>query len=342
MLVRQRLPDRQPPRERAEQRRDDVQQEGEDDPAPDDDAGTPRGRCPSRGRATRSTTKARTSATNPSSDLRPPGAPHAQDGPHAARASPTRMPVTLEYIPFEPLRDRRPRVPLDGEVARRLAHRTRRGSSVDERDDRVDERLRIVGRDGDRRLRRQHLAIARDVGRDDRQRAGEGAGQHHAEALLPIDGATSAFARSSVSVSSSWLRKPTTSIPSSETRSRVSSSRTASGSAPATVSRSPGARADLGPRAEQHLQPLSRLLTAREDDRCSRPPGSALLGTSTPFGITSYSPGSQRFCDAFARSETAMRWSIRSMRNPHTCTPSSSSRARPTRGRSRRAGSVRE
>ena len=31
----------------------------------------------------------------------------------------------------------------------------------------------------------------------------------------PIDGATSAFAPSSVAVSSSWLRKPTTSMPSS-------------------------------------------------------------------------------------------------------------------------------
>ena len=38
VLRRKRLPDRQPPRQRAEERRDDVQREREDDPAPDDEA----------------------------------------------------------------------------------------------------------------------------------------------------------------------------------------------------------------------------------------------------------------------------------------------------------------
>src|SRR5205085_11401822 len=50
----------------------------------------------------------------------------------------------------------------------------------------------------------------------------------------------------------------------------------------------------------------------------SRPPGSASAGTRTPFGTISYSPPSQRFADAAACVETAIRWSIRSARNPHT------------------------
>ena len=67
-------------------------------------------------------------------------------------------------------------------------------------------------------------------------------------------------------MSSSWLRKPTTSIPSSGTRSRVRRRRTASGSAPATVSRRPVRAVDVRPGAKQHLQALPRLLAAGEDD----------------------------------------------------------------------------
>src|SRR5207248_221818 len=55
----------------------------------------------------------------------------------------------------------------------------------------------------------------------------------------PSDGATSALAAVSSSVNASCSRKPRTSMPSSETRSRVSSSRTASGSAPTTCRRAP-------------------------------------------------------------------------------------------------------
>jgi len=44
-------------------------------------------------------------------------------------------------------------------------------------------------------------------------------------------------------------------------------------------------------------------------------------GRRTPFETTSYSPGSHASWDSFARSETAIRWSMRSMRNPQSGLP---------------------
>ena len=82
----------------------------------------------------------------------------------------------------------------------------------------------------------------------------------------PSEGATSAFAPSSVAVSSSCERKPTTSMPSSEhsqpgeqqpDRERIG---TRDGQACA------GSPPDLRPRAEEHVQSLARLVAAREDD----------------------------------------------------------------------------
>ena len=52
--------------------------------------------------------------------------------------------------------------------------------------------------------------------------------------------------------------------------------------------------------------------------RCSRPPGSTPSGISTPFGTTSYSPGSHRCAESRACSETAIRWSSLSSRKPQT------------------------
>ena len=81
-----------------------------------------------------------------------------------------------------------------------------------------------------------------------------------------MDGATSAFAPSSVLVSSSWLRKPTTSIPSSgdaEAREQK-----AHGERVGAGNRQPQARSpmDVGPGAEKNLQPLARLLSPGEHD----------------------------------------------------------------------------
>ena len=48
----------------------------------------------------------------------------------------------------------------------------------------------------------------------------------------------------------------------------------------------------------------------------------AVSGISTPFGITSHGPPSQRSAESRARSETAIRWSMRSIRNPQAGIPS--------------------
>ena len=98
----------------------------------------------------------------------------------------------------------------------------------------------------------------------------------------------------------------------------MSSSRTASGSAPATVRRARCARWISGHARSSTCRPLRGSWRPAKTMRCSRSPAGAESGTSTPFGITSYSPGSQRFWDSRARSETAMRWSIRSIRKPQS------------------------
>ena len=77
--------------------------------------------------------------------------------------------------------------------------------------------------------------------------------------------------------------------------------------------------ADLRPGAEQHLQPLARLVAAGEDDRVLTlgrdPPrrGSARRSARPPRA-----PPSQRSAEARACSETAILWSTRSMRKPQT------------------------
>ena len=103
----------------------------------------------------------------------------------------------------------------------------------------------------------------------------------------PSDGAASAFAERSSAVNASWSRKPSTSIPSSETRSRVSSNRTASGSAPIRRSRAP-VRARMSSHARSRIwRPFRGSCRPANTIRCSRPLGSASVGMSTPFGTTS-------------------------------------------------------
>ena len=134
----------------------------------------------------------------------------------------------------------------------------------------------------------------------------------------PSDGATSTLAAVSSSVNASCSRKPSTSIPSSGTRSRVSRSRTASGSAPTMRNLAPVRRRISGHARSITCRPLRGSCRPAKRMRCSRPPGSASGGTRTPFGTISYSPPSQRCADSAAWDETAIRWSIRSARKPQT------------------------
>ena len=104
---------------------------------------------------------------------------------------------------------------------RRLRRRAHRGAARlvgEEGLDRGDERGGVARRDRDGRLGRHDLAVALDVRSDDGRRARERAREHHPEALAAERRARrSAFVERSRSVSSSCERKPTMSMPSSDT-----------------------------------------------------------------------------------------------------------------------------
>ena len=103
----------------------------------------------------------------------------------------------------------------------------------------------------------------------------------------PSDGAMSAFVRASRLVSSSCGRKPRMSMPLSEIRSRVSSSRTASGSEPQIWSRAPVCRWISGQARSSTWSPLRVSWRPAKVTVCSRPAGSTPSGMSTPFGTIS-------------------------------------------------------
>ena len=244
---------------------------------------------------------------------------------------------------LEPPRDRGPGVLLDGERAGRVAQRRAPRLVVDERAHGVGERVRVVRR---ARRRRPRRSAPRDSRGCPTRRPGA---RTRTRASAPCrsspgrsTGATSAFAPSSVRVSSSWLRKPTTSIPSSGTRRRVSRRRTASGSAPATVSRSPERRWMSGQARSRTWSPLRGSCLPANTTRCSRPPAGADGGTQHAV----------RNHLVLARQPAVLR-RLRALRDrdavvdpvdekaPERRRRRASSRARRTRGTSRRAGTGR-
>ena len=77
------------------------------------------------------------------------------------------------------------------------------------------------------------------------------------------------------------------SMPLSETRSRVSSSRTASGSEPQIWSRAPVRRWISGQARSSTCSPLRVSCRPAKVTVCSRPAGSTSAGMSTPFGTIS-------------------------------------------------------
>ena len=104
----------------------------------------------------------------------------------------------------------------------------------------------------------------------------------------PSDGATSALAASSSTVSSSWLRNPSASIPSASfSPTRESANRTISGSAPTSRRRAPVRRWISGQARSSTGMPLRESCRPMKTTWFSRPPASASGGISTPFGITS-------------------------------------------------------
>ncbi len=212
------------------------------------------------------TTNASTSATRATSALRPAGAPHTQHRLHAARASPTEMPVTLEYTSSSRLAIVGHAYRSTASAARRLAHRLAARLVVDERAHGVSERVRIVRRDGDRSLRRQHLAVAGDVRRDGRQRAREGAREHHPEALLADrrrDESLRAEERPRQLVLAQEADDVDPLVRHAKPREQEPyRERIGAGDGQPQ----PGTPMDVRPGPKQNLQPLPRLLPAREDD----------------------------------------------------------------------------
>ena len=118
------------------------------------------------------------------------------------------------------------------------------------------------------------------------------AGEHHPEALPPSDGATSAFAAQQLG--GQLFLATGTRVCRSPRRRRargVSSSRTASGSAPIDAAAArPCAAGSSGQARSSTCSPLRGSWRPTKTIWCSRSAGSASGGMSTPFGTTSYSP----------------------------------------------------
>ena len=343
VLGRERLPDRQPPGERAEERRDDVEHEREDDPAPDDEPervedAAPVGAAPPDDDEREDERRQSDDAACAQPDRHTPS-----DRLHAARAFVDADPRDARVDLFEPLGDRRPRVRSTASARAASPIAARRGSSATSAADRVGERVRVVRRHGDGGLRAQHLAVAGDVGGDGRERARERAREHHAEALL-AERRRDERLRAEQRLRQLVLAEEADDVDARRpgTRSRVSRRRTASGSAPATVSRRPGAPMDLGPGAEQDLQPLPRLLSPGEDDPVLAAAGRRRRRDEDAVRDHLVVAREPALCDCLrALGDRDAVVDAVDQEAPERPRPTSSSRGRRTRGTSRRAGTGR-
>ena len=265
VLGRERLPHGQAPGERAEERRDDVEQEREDDPAPDDDLERVEDASPVRA-APPDDDEREHERRESDEALRPARPPHAQHRLHAARAFATRNPRDARVHLFEPLRDRRPRVLLDGERAGRVTHRRAPWLVGDERADGIGERVRIVRRHGDGGLLCQHLAVAGNVRRDSREPARERPREHHAEALL-ADRRRDERLRAEQRPRQLVLAEEADDVD-PVVRDAKAREQEAHGERVGAGNRQAQARSpmDVGPGAKQDLEPLARLLSPGEHD----------------------------------------------------------------------------
>ncbi len=265
MLGRERLPHGQAPGECAEERRDDVEQEREDDPAPDDDLERVEDASPVRP-APPDDDEREDERRESDEALGPARPPHAQHGLHAARASATAIPVTLAYTSSS-------RFAIAGHAycstasdARRVAQRRAPRLVGDERAYGVGERARVVRRHGDGGLVGQHLAIAGNVRGDGREPARERPREHHAEALL-TDRRRDERLRAEQGPRQLVLAEEADDVD-PVVRDAKAREQKAHGKRVGAGDRQPQARSpmDVGPGAEKNLQPLARLLPPGEHD----------------------------------------------------------------------------
>ena len=158
----------------------------------------------------------------------------------------------------------------------------------------------------------------------------------------PIEGAASAFADSSSAVSSSWLRKPSTSIPSLDTPSRRWSRADRQRVGADQPQPRAGRRVHRRPRAQQHLQPLPRLVPADERDAVLAVGGVGLGRNQDAVRddvVRARKPARSRVARLLRDRDPVV--DPVHQRAPEVAARSASSRARPRRGRWRRRDSAR-
>ena len=155
---------------------------------------------------------------------------------------------------------------LDRVRARGLAHAPAGRLVLQQADDSSGERPLVPSREGDAGLPRHDLTVTIDVGRDDWRCAGEGSGEHHAEAF-PTEGGSNKRFRPQQLRREVLLGEKAEDIDAlvGDALAREEQAHgewiCADDTQPGT-----GAPADLGPGAQEHLQSFSRLLPSDEED----------------------------------------------------------------------------
>ena len=148
---------------------------------------------------------------------------------------------------------------------------TRAGFVGQQRLDRGRQGFGVAGRDGNRRLRCHHVAVAGDVGRDDGRRARERAGEHHAEALAAERRGDQSLRRRELGrqgLLGEEAEHVDAVVRDAEARQQQPhGERVGAGDPQARAGPAP----DLRPRAQQDLEALPRLLAAGEDDAVLAP-----------------------------------------------------------------------
>ena len=284
VLGRERLPDRQPPRQRPEERRHDVEQKREDDPAPDDDLERIEDASPL-GPAPPEDVEREDERDDSDSGLRPARPPHAP-----ARAS---CRASLRDARSRSRRRRPPRAASRSRATRSARRRARaplhpcaarRGSSSTSAHTASASACGSSGGDGDGGLGRQHLAVAGNVRRDRRERARERAREHHAEALL-ADRRRDERLRAEQRLRQLVLAEEADDVD-PVVRDAKAREHESDGERVGAGDRQPQARSPWisGHARSSTCRPLRGSCLPAKTIRCSRSPAGADGGTSTPFG----------------------------------------------------------
>ena len=171
---------------------------------------------------------------------------------------------------------------------RRGRARSRRGSSASSETIASARARRLAGRHEQAGLGLHDAAVARDVGGDDRSRAGERAREHHAEALAAERRRDERLRRQQL-LGQLGLREEAEHVDSlaghAQAREEEPHRKRIGADQRAAARRS--ARRTSGQARRSTWRPLRGSCRPTKTIRSSRPAGSASSGTRTPFGISS-------------------------------------------------------